>query len=120
MTQTPSITGAARKRPYWTVKRRDRLAGYLFITPQFAGIVVFVLAPLVLVFWYSLHGGRGLRSGSVGDAHLANAGNTCIGLDLQDHRAPVSRLCDVYAGSGDQQGAYSSKAVGRQGRWGSS
>lgn len=55
MTQTPSITGAARKRPYWTVKRRDRLAGYLFITPQFAGIVVFVLAPLVLVFWYSLH-----------------------------------------------------------------
>jgi len=55
VTQTPSITGAARKRPYWTVKRRDRLAGYLFITPQFAGIVVFVLAPLVLVFWYSLH-----------------------------------------------------------------
>ena len=55
MTQTPSITGAARKRPYWTVKRRDRLAGYLFITPQFAGIVVFVLVPLVLVFWYSLH-----------------------------------------------------------------
>ncbi len=55
MIQTPSITGAARKRPYWTVKRRDRLAGYLFITPQFAGIVVFVLVPLVLVFWYSLH-----------------------------------------------------------------
>lgn len=55
MTQTSSKTGAARKRPYWTVKRRDRLAGYLFITPQFAGIVVFVLVPLVLVFWYSLH-----------------------------------------------------------------
>ncbi|GAA2524969.1 sugar ABC transporter permease [Winogradskya humida] len=31
------------------------LTGYLFITPAVAGSVVFVLVPLVLVLWYSLH-----------------------------------------------------------------
>jgi multiple sugar transport system permease protein len=46
---------AARKRPFWTMARRDGLAGYLFIAPQLAGIVLFVLIPLGLVLWYSLH-----------------------------------------------------------------
>jgi multiple sugar transport system permease protein len=46
---------AARKRPFWTMARRDGLAGYLFIAPQVAGIVLFVLIPLGLVLWYSLH-----------------------------------------------------------------
>lgn len=45
----------ARKRPFWTMERRDSLAGYLFIAPQMIGITVFVLIPLGLVFWYSLH-----------------------------------------------------------------
>jgi multiple sugar transport system permease protein len=45
----------ARKRPFWTMERRDALAGYLFIAPQLAGIIVFVLVPLGLVFWYSMH-----------------------------------------------------------------
>jgi len=50
------ITGkVARKRPFWTMERRDSLAGYLFIAPQLAGIIVFVLIPLGLVFWYSMH-----------------------------------------------------------------
>ncbi|GAA3452861.1 carbohydrate ABC transporter permease [Dactylosporangium matsuzakiense] len=35
--------------------RRENLAGYLFILPQLAGTVVFVLFPLVMVAWYSLH-----------------------------------------------------------------
>ncbi|EJN02315.1 permease component of ABC-type sugar transporter [Phyllobacterium sp. YR531] len=35
--------------------RRDSLAGYLFIAPQLIGIIAFVLLPLCLVFWYSLH-----------------------------------------------------------------
>ena len=35
--------------------QRDALSGYLFIAPQFLGIVTFVLVPLCLVFWYSLH-----------------------------------------------------------------
>lgn len=45
----------ARARPYWTSRRRDHLAGYLFIAPQLIGSLVFVFLPLVLVVWYSLH-----------------------------------------------------------------
>ncbi|MDG4829015.1 sugar ABC transporter permease [Solwaraspora sp. WMMD1047] len=40
---------------WWTSRRRDQLAGYLFITPQLIGTAVFVLLPLGLVVWYSLH-----------------------------------------------------------------
>ena len=40
---------------FWTGRRRDTLAGYLFITPQLIGAVVFVFVPLGLVVWYSLH-----------------------------------------------------------------
>jgi multiple sugar transport system permease protein len=43
------------KRPFWTMERRDALAGYLFVAPQLIGITTFVLIPLGLVFWYSLH-----------------------------------------------------------------
>ena len=35
--------------------RRDQLTGYLFVAPQVLGAVVFVLLPLGLVVWYSLH-----------------------------------------------------------------
>jgi multiple sugar transport system permease protein len=38
-----------------TARRRDHLVGYLFIAPQLAGSLVFVLIPLGLVVWYSLH-----------------------------------------------------------------
>ncbi len=44
-----------QRRPFWTIARRDSLAGLLFAAPQLAGIGVFVLLPLALVFWYSLH-----------------------------------------------------------------
>jgi multiple sugar transport system permease protein len=40
---------------FWTIRRRDELTGYLFIAPALAGSVAFVLLPLVLVLWYSLH-----------------------------------------------------------------
>jgi multiple sugar transport system permease protein len=40
---------------FWTARRRDHLVGYLFIAPQLAGTLVFVLIPLGLVVWYSLH-----------------------------------------------------------------
>jgi len=43
------------RRGWWTIRRRDQLAGLLFITPQLIGTVVFVLVPLALVVWYSLH-----------------------------------------------------------------
>ncbi|HQZ13244.1 MAG TPA: sugar ABC transporter permease [Devosia sp.] len=45
----------AHSRPFWTIERRDGLAGYLFIAPQLIGIIVFVLIPLGLVVYYSLH-----------------------------------------------------------------
>ncbi|GAA1038823.1 sugar ABC transporter permease [Virgisporangium ochraceum] len=40
---------------FWTRRRRDNLAGYLFIAPQLLGSLAFVLGPLVMVVWYSLH-----------------------------------------------------------------
>lgn len=40
---------------WWTTRRRDQVAGYLFIAPQLIGTALFVLVPLGLVGWYSLH-----------------------------------------------------------------
>ncbi|MEU7888404.1 sugar ABC transporter permease [Microbispora bryophytorum] len=54
-TAAPSQVVPQSRRPFWTSYRRDQLAGYLFITPQLAGIIVFVLTPLVLVVYYSFH-----------------------------------------------------------------
>jgi multiple sugar transport system permease protein len=54
MTLAPTIP-ERRQRPFWTQERREGVVGYLFIAPQLAGIVLFVLIPLGLVVWYSLH-----------------------------------------------------------------
>ncbi len=40
---------------YWSIERRDALAGWLFAAPQLIGILTFVLLPLAMVFWFSLH-----------------------------------------------------------------
>ena len=40
---------------FWTIRRRDNLVGYLMAAPQLTGTALFVLVPLGLVFWYSLH-----------------------------------------------------------------
>jgi multiple sugar transport system permease protein len=55
MTLASPTADRSRRRPFWTSERRDALAGYLFVAPQLVGIVLFVLIPLGLVFWYSLH-----------------------------------------------------------------
>lgn len=55
MERAAAAPPASGRRPFWTTHRRDQLTGYLFITPALAGAVAFVLVPLVLVFWYSLH-----------------------------------------------------------------
>ncbi|MGK5519633.1 carbohydrate ABC transporter permease [Micromonospora sp. URMC 107] len=62
MSQTDTTVGGTsapptrdRSRPYWTSRRRDQLTGYLFIAPQLLGSAVFVILPLILVVWYSLH-----------------------------------------------------------------
>ena len=50
-----SSLAPADRPPYWTMRRRDELAGWLMVAPQLAGIVAFVIVPLGLVVWYSLH-----------------------------------------------------------------
>jgi multiple sugar transport system permease protein len=55
MTLAPSITDRPPTRPFWTMARREGVVGYLFIAPQLVGIALFVLLPLGLVVWYSLH-----------------------------------------------------------------
>lgn len=57
LTRTGETTVARRAvvSPYWTIRRRDNLVGYLFIGPQLVGSALFVLLPLGLVLWYSLH-----------------------------------------------------------------
>ncbi|MDR6867475.1 multiple sugar transport system permease protein [Microbacterium resistens] len=47
--------GAGRSRPFWTMGRRDALTGYLFVTPQVLGVLVFVLVPVGLAIYYSLN-----------------------------------------------------------------
>ncbi|WP_330280979.1 carbohydrate ABC transporter permease [Streptomyces sp. NBC_00588] len=54
-TTGPPREGTRAGKPFWTSRRRDQLAGYLFIAPQLLGTVVFVLIPLGLVVWYSFH-----------------------------------------------------------------
>src|SRR5690606_5239450 len=53
MTLAATTADRSRKRPFWSMERQDWLMGYLFIAPQLAGIVLFVLIPLGLVVWYS-------------------------------------------------------------------
>ncbi|MGW2288402.1 carbohydrate ABC transporter permease [Streptomyces phaeochromogenes] len=52
--RAPAGARSASKPPFWTNRRRDVLAGYLFIAPQLVGVVLFVLIPVGLAIWYSL------------------------------------------------------------------
>ena len=54
-TSRPGGAPVPARRPWLTYQRRDALTGYLFIAPQLAGIVLFVLVPLILVVYYSFH-----------------------------------------------------------------
>ncbi|MDG4771128.1 sugar ABC transporter permease [Solwaraspora sp. WMMD792] len=51
----PARSTAVARPAWWTTRRRDQAAGYLFVTPQLIGTALFVLVPLGLVGWYSLH-----------------------------------------------------------------
>jgi multiple sugar transport system permease protein len=55
MTLALPVADERRKTTFWTTGRREGVVGYLFIAPQLIGIVLFVLIPLGLVVWYSLH-----------------------------------------------------------------
>ncbi len=55
MTSTTSSLRAGRpaRRSAW--RRRDNAVGYLFVAPQVLGTLAFVVVPLVMVVWFSLH-----------------------------------------------------------------
>ncbi len=52
---TRSGEGPGRRRTTLSYRRKDQLTGYLFVAPQVLGIVAFVLIPLALIFYYSVH-----------------------------------------------------------------
>lgn len=47
---------------HWTLASKDALYGYVFIAPQMLGYLIFVLGPLIAVFYYSLQS-RNLLTG---------------------------------------------------------
>ncbi|HLS13483.1 MAG TPA: sugar ABC transporter permease [Beutenbergiaceae bacterium] len=49
----PAQVDRRRRRSTW--RRRDEATGYLFVAPAVIGALAFVVAPLVMVIWYSLH-----------------------------------------------------------------
>lgn len=49
----PTPDPRSRRRRGLSYAARDQLTGYLFIAPQFLGIMLFVIVPLALIFWYS-------------------------------------------------------------------
>ena len=51
----PHIGATVRKKEGSSLARQDAFFGYLFISPQIIGFILFVLGPLVTVFYYSLH-----------------------------------------------------------------
>src|ERR1700744_2465624 len=42
------IAGQRSGRPYWTRSRKEALAAWLFILPDFIGLLVFVAVPMVM------------------------------------------------------------------------
>ncbi|MGV8897515.1 MAG: carbohydrate ABC transporter permease [Rhodoglobus sp.] len=48
-------SGGTRPRRTLTYQQRDAMAGYFFVAPQVLGVTAFVLAPLALVVYFSLH-----------------------------------------------------------------
>jgi multiple sugar transport system permease protein len=70
-TDAPRPSAAAYRPPFWTMARRDGLVGLLFAAPLLIGVALFVLVPLALVFWYSLHEWNVLA----GSFTFAGAGN---------------------------------------------
>ncbi|WP_413378194.1 carbohydrate ABC transporter permease [Alkalihalobacillus sp. 1P02AB] len=42
-----------KKKPFWTVSRKESLSGYLFIAPEFIGIALFGIFPLLFSMYLS-------------------------------------------------------------------
>ncbi|MGW2182617.1 carbohydrate ABC transporter permease [Streptomyces sp. NPDC001732] len=72
-----ATAGQPTRRPFWTRRRRDQLAGLAFVSPQLLGSVVFVLLPIALVVRFSLHEWNVLA----GDFHYTGGDNYTKLLD---------------------------------------
>lgn len=46
-------TAQTYSAPFLTLRRREALSGWLFVLPIFSGFIIFFLAPLISVFFYS-------------------------------------------------------------------
>ncbi|MCS7061969.1 MAG: sugar ABC transporter permease [Anaerolineae bacterium] len=49
-----AVGGMARRRPFMTQSRREALVAYLFISPWLLGLVLFLIGPIILSFYFSL------------------------------------------------------------------
>ncbi|HEY0188313.1 MAG TPA: sugar ABC transporter permease [Cellulomonas sp.] len=72
------------RAPRLTRRRREAVTGYLFATPSVLGAVGFVVVPLVMVVWYSLH-----------DWNVLAGTFTWAGADNYEQMAQDSNLIDA-------------------------
>jgi multiple sugar transport system permease protein len=79
---------------FWTGRRRDSLAGYLFIAPQVIGVLLFVLLPVALAVYYSFS----TWNIFTGEAHL-NGGANYAEL-LKDPQLPKVLLATLIFSAG--------------------
>ena len=56
MAETLSIRDTARRKdaPWLTLRMREAMEAWLFISPTLAGFLIFFVGPLIAVVWYSL------------------------------------------------------------------
>src|SRR5271154_5845189 len=53
-----------KRRPFWTTSRKEALAAWLFILPDFIGLLIFVAVPMVLALslgFFSVDGFGGYK-----------------------------------------------------------
>lgn len=69
-----------KKRIDLSLKHQDALFGYLFVTPQVLGFLLFVVGPLIAVIYYSFQD-RNVLTGMIQPAGLANYERMFSGAD---------------------------------------
>lgn len=67
----PVPAASPPRRKGLTLAQKDALVGYLFILPRVLGFLIFVLGPLVAIFYFSLQS-RNLLSGTIEFIGLSN------------------------------------------------
>lgn len=68
------MTAREKRAPWLTLRMREAMEAWLFISPTLAGFLIFFVGPLIAVVWYSLT-----------EWNLLSQQTTFIGLDNYDH-----------------------------------